>query len=131
MSEETQQPQAPAAQPAAPAAVAEKPAAPEPPKEPPFTIDALIQSTTRFTRKAWNIVLSMRNDLNAMKTAPMRFTLEATTAQAAEALQHELVEAGVKEISRNGQVISMSTTFEVLQKVIKRPEVHMVDAIKL
>ena len=75
MSEETPASNNPApAQPAAPVAgaaqaVAEKPAAPEAPKEPPFNIDALLQATSRYTRKAWNVILELRDDLTALRAA--------------------------------------------------------------
>lgn len=131
MSEETPAANSPAPAQTAPAsaqAVAEKPAAPE---EPPFNIDAILQSTSRFTRKAFNVILELRGDVPAMRTTSIRCTLEATTNETAEALQHELVGFGVKQISRNGSVISMTTDFETLQKVIKRPEVVQVDLIKL
>lgn len=136
MSEETPATNSPApAQTTAPAsaqaAVAEKPAAPEAPKEPPFNIDALLQSTSRFTRKAFNIILELRGDVPAMKTMMIRCTVEATTPETAEALQHELVGFGVKQISRNAQIISMTTDFETLQKVVKRPEVVQVDFVKI
>ncbi|MEB3286339.1 MAG: hypothetical protein VKJ04_02430 [Vampirovibrionales bacterium] len=115
-------------------AVAEKPTpAPlkEEAKEPPFNIDAIMQSTRRFTRKAWNLILDMRSDIPAMQHAPMRFSLQAISETAAEQLQHQFVELGVKEISRNGKTVSLTSTFEVLQKVIKSTDIEVVDAIRI
>lgn len=116
-------------QPAAAAtAVVEKPAAPA---EPPFSVDALTNCTTRFTRKAWNIFLAYKEDLNKIRTQPVRATLEAQTHNGAEELHRLLMEAGVHEISRKDKVISMTTTFEILQTVVKHAEVAMVDIVEV
>jgi len=110
------------------AAVAEKPAAPA---EQPFSVDALINCTTRFTRKGWNIFLAYQEDLDKIRTKPIRATVEAHSHNGSEELHRLLVEAGVQEISRKDKVISMTTTFENLQKVVKHPEVAVVDVVEI
>lgn len=116
---------------ATPTPAAEAPKAPEAPKEPPFTVDVLTSCTTRYTRKAWNLFLSYRADLEKIRTAPIRATLEARTLNGAEALHRQLLEAGVKEISRKDKVVSLTTTFEIIQLVIKNPETAHFDAIAI
>jgi hypothetical protein len=120
----------PAAKPAE-AAIAEKPAAPAAPVEPPFTVDELINCTSRFTHKAWYLFLHNQKDMEFIRKTPVRATLEARTKAGAEEIQKLLVEAGVKEMSLNDKTLSFTATFETIQKVIKHPQSYMLDAIKL
>lgn len=119
------------ATPVATTAVADKPATPAAPAEPVFNTDILRSCTTRLTRKAWNLFLEYTEDINKIRTVPIRATLEAASLNDAEALHRLLLEDGVKEISRKDKVISMTTTFEVIQKVIKLPASKMLDAVKI
>jgi hypothetical protein len=109
-------------------ATAEKPAAPA---EPPFNTDELQSSTARFTHKAWYLYDNNRKNLEFIRTAPVRATLEARTTIGAEEIHQALVSAGVKEISRTDKTVAFNGTFEIIQKVIRHPQTFMVDAIKL
>jgi len=122
MSDVTQTPEKPeAAKPEA--------AKPEAPKEPPFNTDILEACTSRFTRKAYNLYLTYRADKDKIENTPVRFSLEARTADAAEEIHKQLLEAGVVEISRQERTVSMTTTFRVLEKVIRHPQTCMVNAV--
>ena len=127
-------PEAKAAKPAeAATAVAEKPAAAEKPAEPaekPFSTDVLQSCTARFTRKAWNIYLYYKKD-GKIRTTPIRATLETRNPEAAEEMHRTLQEGGVKELSRKGNTLSMTATFEQIQLVIKHPGSKMLDAAEL
>jgi hypothetical protein len=128
---EAQKPDAPAAtaeKPAAATATAEKPAAPA---EPPFTVDELLNCTARMTHKAWHLFYNNRKDMTFIRETPVRATLEARTTSGAEELHKLLADAGVTSISRNDKVLSFTTTFENIQKVIKHPQSYMLDAVKV
>lgn len=119
---------------AAPAATAEKPAAaekPAPPAEPPFTTDELQSSTARFTHKAWALYYSNRKDMKFIRETDVRATLEARTTAGAEEIQKLLTEAGAKNLSRTDKLLAFTATFETIQKVIKKPETFMLDAVKV
>lgn len=117
------------------AAAAPSPAKEEPPKEAPkeapFTTDVLQNCTSRFTRKAWDIYLDYQKDMTLIRTKPVRATLTARTANGAEEIQKLLSEAGVQEMSRADKTLSFTATFEQIQAVIKYPETHHFDAVKI
>ncbi len=119
------------ATPAAAAASAEKPAAPAAPAIPEFTVDELLNCTARFTHKAWYLFYNNQKDMTFIRQTPVRATLEARTTTGAEELHKTLAELGVQEISRQDKVISLTATFETIQKVIKHPQSYMLDAIRL
>lgn len=125
----------PVAKPApAATAVAEKPAAAEAPAEkpePPFTVDDLLSCTARFTHKAWHLFYSNQKDMEFIRNTPVRAMLEARTAAGAEELHKILSEAGVTEISRTDKTISMTATFEAIQKVIRLPQSYRLDVTRL
>ncbi len=102
-----------------------------PAEEKPFTTDVLQSCTSRFTRKAWNIYLNYQKDLNKIRTVPVRATLEVRSPEVAEELHKTLQEQGVQELSRQGKTLSMTTTFETIQTVIKHPETKMLDVAEL
>lgn len=111
-----------------PEAVAEKPA---PPAEPPFSVDELLNCTARMTHKAWYLFYNNRKNMDFIRQAPLRATLEARSTAGAEELHKRLMDAGVTSISRQAQLLSFTATFETIQTVIKHPESHMLDVIKL
>lgn len=106
-------------------------ATPEKPAEPPFNTDVLQSCTARFTHKAWYLYYNNRQDLSFLRQAPIRATLTARTPQGAQELQDLLIEAGVREISRADVVLSLTATFEILQKVIRHPQVLLLDAVAM
>jgi hypothetical protein len=115
------------------AAVAETKAAPEAPAEPiekPFCPDILISCTSRFTRKAWNILLGMLNgDQTQLTTVPLRAKLTAKSPEGAAELHQTLMkEKGVTEIKLVGKEIAVVATFADIQSVIKNPQTAMLDA---
>ncbi len=112
--------------------VAEKAAEkPTEPAEPPFTVDELINCTSRFTHKAWHLFYANRKDMAFIRETPVRATLDARTSAGAEELHKMLVEAGVQEISRQDKTLHFTATFETIQKVIKHKETYMLDAVKI
>lgn len=121
MSEATSTPEKPAAPEAAQAA------APEAPEVKPFNPDVLISCTARFTRKSWDLFLKYRKEnLELMRTVPLRTRLTARTPQGAQEIQQILMkENGVTEIKATGKVVDAIATFEALQSVIKHPQSHM------
>ncbi len=117
----------------APTAVADKPAAakPEAPPEPPFNVDVLLSCTARFTHKAWYLFYNNQKDMDFIRKAPVRATLEARTAAGAEELHRLLAEAGVTELSRLDKTLSFTATFETIQLVLKHPQAYLLDAVKI
>ena len=115
-----------------PTPVTEKPAAaaaPEKPAEPPFNTDVLESCTTRYTRKAYNLYLQCRGRQEKIEQPPVRFSVEASSVDAAEEIHKTLAEAGVAEISREDKTVSLTTTFATLALVVKHPKVCHVDAV--
>jgi hypothetical protein len=108
----------------------EKPVA-EKPAEPPFNTDVLQSCTARFTHKAWYLYHNHRQDIPFLRQTPIRATLTARTPEGAQELQDLLVAEGVREISRIDAVLSLTATFEILQKVIRHPQALLLDAIPL
>ena len=70
-----------------------------------------------------------KDNFEKFRTQPVRGTLETTTAEASEELENTLKEAGVSEISRNNNVISMTATLEQVMTVIKHENTVMFDAV--
>lgn len=125
---ESEKPVAAASATAEKPAEAEKPAAPV---EPPFTTDELQSSTARFTHKAWALYYSNRKDMKFIRETDVRATLEARTTVGAEEIQKVLTEAGAKNLSRTDKLLAFTAPFETIQKVIKKPETFLVDAVKI
>jgi hypothetical protein len=113
------------------ASAPEKVEAPEKPAEPPFTTDFLQSSTSRFTHKAWHLYHNSRNDMVFLRETPVRATLQARSVAGAEELKKLLMEAGVRQISQSENVLSLTGTFEMIQTVIRHPQTHLLDAVKL
>jgi hypothetical protein len=118
----------PIEKPAAATATVEKPAAPP---EPPFCVDELLNCTARMTHKAWHLFYSNRTDMDFIRKTPLRATLDARTTAGAEELHKLLADAGVTSISRQDKTLSFTATFEQIQTVIKHPQSHMLDAVKI
>ena len=102
-------------------------AKPEVPEEKPLNVDALSQSTSRFTRKAWNFFLPLREDLDAIKTKRFDISLEARSEEGAQTLNDLLNEHETPGVKRSGKTLTFRSTFEKLQTVIKHEQVHLVD----
>ncbi|MBY0402676.1 MAG: hypothetical protein K2X66_02170 [Cyanobacteria bacterium] len=113
------------------AAVPPKPIEPPPPL--PFNADILTSCTARFTRKAWDILLKLQKEnLDLLKTVPLRITLKARSPKGATDIHHHLMKSsGVTEIQVKGDTIYAVATFEDIQTVIKNPESLMCDATRI
>jgi hypothetical protein len=109
-------------------AVAEKPAAPA---EPPFNTDLLQSCTARFTYKAWRLYHNNRKDTAFLREKPVRAKIEALSIEGGEEIQKLLTEDGVRELSRVGNVVSFTATFEQIQKVIRHPQTQLLDAVAI
>lgn len=93
---------------------------------PAFNADILQTCTARFDRDGWDLFLSLREDLDALQTTPLRATLTARTPQGAETLYNTLAtEAGVVSIARQDRELTFTGTFAQIQTVIRHPETHL------
>ncbi|MBY0449340.1 MAG: hypothetical protein K2X01_01780 [Cyanobacteria bacterium] len=112
----------------------EKPSNPaaEAPVEKPFNVDILTTCTIRFSRRSWDLFLSLKTDLDKLRATPLRNRLVAKTPDAAQEMHKILVEqGGVSEITTNGNELEFTGTFEAVQLVIKHPQTLEFDAIRL
>jgi hypothetical protein len=107
-------------------AVAETPA--EVPFDPrPKNIDALMQSTARFSRKGWDVFLSMKEDLEKITYKRIELRMVARSEAGAKTFAEALEAISVPAVKVNGVNISTITTFAKLQEVIKHPDLLSVD----
>lgn len=91
-----------------------------------FNADILQTCTARFDRDGWDLYLSLREDLDALQTTPLRVTLTACSPQGAETLYNTLAqEANVVSIARKDRDITFTGTFAQIQTVIRHPETHL------
>jgi hypothetical protein len=101
-------------------------------EEKPFNLDLLQSCTARMTHQCWQTYLSMKNDLAAMQTRPIRATLIARTDKGLDELQTLLNDAGVTaKTRRDAKTLDFTATFSQIQQVIKHPQTHTVDAVKV
>ncbi len=115
-----------------PTAPAAAPAKPEAPAEPPFNVDIFESCTARTTRKTWNIFLRYKeNNFEQFRNKPLRAKLETLSPEGAEAIEAGLREAGVSELSREGNVLNFTATFEQIQTVIKHAESDLLDVVEI
>ncbi|MBX2860356.1 MAG: hypothetical protein KTR14_03920 [Vampirovibrio sp.] len=102
------------------------------PEEKPFNTDVLQSCTARFSRKAWDLYLGMKADHQALQNDAIRCRLTATSPEAVKVIEKALKEdGGVNEMTVKGNDIELTTTFAVIQQVIKRPETAGFDAVKI
>ena len=99
--------------------------------EPPFSVDALSQSTARFTHKAWGVFMGYRDDLEAIQFKRLGITLEAYSEAGASELATLLTENSVGGVNQFGVNLTFPSTFAKLQTVIKHPAVKLVDLSKI
>jgi hypothetical protein len=111
------------------APVTEKPA--DAPEEKPFNTDVLQQCTARMTHQAWGVYLNMKTDLTAIQTVPVRAALKARSKDGAQAIAGLLKEAGVTLITAKDLRLEFTATFAQIQTVIKHPQTHLLDVVKL
>lgn len=115
-------------------ATAEKPAKEEKAAEPekPFNTDIFQSCTTRITRKAWDLYKTYsKNKFEKFRTVEVRAQLECRSIDGAEDIQKQLVEAGVKEISRTEETLHFTATMEQIQTVIKQPPALLLDMAEI
>jgi hypothetical protein len=116
----------------APVALAEAPEKQEPEKkEPPFTVDKLLNCTTRMTNKTWYLFYNNRTNMPFIRETLLRAALEHRSTEGALTVQQELVALGVTTISCDGKFLHFTATFETIQTVLKHPAVLMLEAVAL
>ncbi len=93
----------------------------------PKNVDALTQSTARFSRKAWDVFLSLKEDLEKITYKRIALQLLARSEAGAVTLGQALEAISVPAVKVNGVNISTITTFAKLQDVIKHPDLLSVD----
>lgn len=109
-----------------------KTATAEKPAEPPFTTDVLTSCTSRFTRKAWDIFLAYKSDLELIQKCPIRAKLTAHTEEGAKEIAEILKNEGHQtQLTLRGKEIELTAPFAIIQLVIKRPQTAKFDAIKI
>jgi hypothetical protein len=134
MSEATTESQTLSTPPAAEKTETEKaaaPAAPVKPKEPvvpAFSTDVLQTSTARFTRKAWDLYLVYKKDMEKIRTVFIWATITTRSIEGAKQLRKTLEEQGQSGFKIKDNTLELQTTFETIQTFIKHPEIHQVDA---
>ncbi len=106
--------------------VAETPA--EEPFDPrPKNVDALMQSTARFSRKGWDVFLNLKEDLEKITYKRIELRMVARSEAGAKTFAKALEAISVPAVKVNGVNISTITTFAKLQDVIKHPDLLSVD----
>ncbi len=93
----------------------------------PKNVDALMQSTARFTRQGWDVFLTLKDDLNAITYRRIQIQLTSRSETGALALQSELEAISVPAVKVNGNMVSTITTFAKLQHIIKHADLLRVD----
>lgn len=93
----------------------------------PKNIDALMQSTARFSRKGWDVFLSMKDDLEKITYKRIELRMVARSEAGAKTFAEALEAISVPAVKVNGVNISTITTFAKLQEVIKHPDLLSVD----
>lgn len=98
--------------------------------EKPLNVDILNTATSRFTRKAWNEFLAVRNDLDAIRFKRYRIELESKTAAGRDELKTLLEQVDVTAIqTKSAKQLAFNASFEKLQTVMRHPETLMVDLL--
>lgn len=99
--------------------------------EPPFSVDALNQSTARFTHEGWGLFLAHRADLDAITYKRFAFTVEARSEVGATELATLLAENAVGGVNQFGVNLTFPSTFAKLQTIIKHPHVKLVNVLAI
>lgn len=97
----------------------EAPKKPEPPPEPPFSIDVLQGSTSKFTRKGWDAFQRRKDDLERVKTEVLKITFEARSPQDVVRLRQELEAAGITGFTQKGVFLGCPMTLAMLQEWVR------------
>jgi hypothetical protein len=107
-------------------------AAPEAPVEKPFTLDLLQSCTARMTHQCWRTYSAIKTDLTALQTVPLRASLLARTAKGLADIKALLADAGVATMTpQDDKTVTFNATFAQIQTVIKHPQTHTVDAVRV
>jgi len=107
-------------------------ATPAPAKpEPPFSVDALKQSTARFTHQGWGLFLAHCEDLDAITYKRFAFTVEARSEAGATELATLLTGNAVGGVNQFGINLTFPSTFAKLQTIIKHPQVKLVNVLAI
>jgi hypothetical protein len=93
----------------------------------PDNIDALYQSTARFTRQGWNYILAFKDDMNAVAYRRFRMVFQCNEAVNATELKQALEAESVAAVQQKGDVLSTYTTLAKLQKVVKNAGLKTVE----
>ncbi len=94
--------------------------------------DAFTQSTRRCTRRAWDVFLNVRNNMDAFNTQQVRARIEADSDSAASEMFDLLkTQTGLSQGTLLGDRIECTTTLAAIQLIIKRPDFKLLDAIAI
>lgn len=97
---------------------------------PATTTDPFTQSTRHCTRRAWDVFLSMKDNLDAFNTKQVRVRIEASDERAAQGFAEILKTDGeVTRLTQMDNKIECTTTLAAIQLIIKDPEFKLLDAI--
>lgn len=92
--------------------------------------DKFTQSTKRCTRRAWDVFLSLREDLDGFNDRLVRARMELQGAGAAKEVMQVLQNsAGVEHVTQMDQVLECTTTLAAVQLVIKHADFVMFDCV--
>jgi len=102
----------------------------EAPKAVPVTTDAFTNCTSRCTRRAWNLFLAYRDNIEEFKTKEIRGKLTFATPGAATTAKETLTtDGGVKYITQTDNVLEFTATLAAVQLVLKHPDTQQFDAL--
>jgi hypothetical protein len=100
--------------------------------EKPFNLDLLQSCTARMTHQCWQTYLSLKGDLAAMQTRPIRASLTTRSEKGMEEVIAILGDQGVTVRTLKSPVnAEFTATFAQIQYVIKHPQTHTLDAVKI
>lgn len=94
--------------------------------------DHFTQSTRRCTRRAWDVYLSLRDDMDGFNQRLVRGRMELKSESAAKEVAATLAQkAGVTQITQMDNILECTTTLAAVQLVIKHPDFVMFDCVLL
>lgn len=93
----------------------------------PANIDALYQSTARFTRQGWNHVLAFKDDMNAVAYRRFHMVFHCIDETKATELKQALEAESVPAVQQHNTTLSTCSTLAKLQKVVKHPGLKTVE----
>jgi hypothetical protein len=98
--------------------------------EPPFNVDVLNTCTARFSRKAWNQFLAIREDLQALQTRRFRVALNARTETGLQEVMAALQGLEATALKQSGVLqLECVATLAQVQGVARHPQTHWIDLI--